>query len=177
MRYKGTFDYLIENEPMALMVLVMHCQFGGRPLMTAVLQEILKYIAKSPDVWFARHEELANWALAAGVDEHRYRKRYFDGAPRRPRRRGLTCDRASFPSRQNQRSCTWMVSPGRICEVIGAWKRNDLAAEIAADDDGIVEAARSEAAGDRHRGFHRHVRRYRDIGPGAVTSPRMKNGR
>ncbi|MFZ1922509.1 MAG: polysaccharide deacetylase family protein, partial [Xanthobacteraceae bacterium] len=60
--YKGTFDYLSENEQMSLLVLVIHCQFGGRPLMTAVVQEILKYIGKSPDVWFARHEELANWA-------------------------------------------------------------------------------------------------------------------
>jgi peptidoglycan/xylan/chitin deacetylase (PgdA/CDA1 family) len=75
--YKGTFDYLSENEPMALLVLVIHCQFGGRPLMTAVVQEILRYIAKSPDVWFARHEELADWALASGVDEHTYRGRYF----------------------------------------------------------------------------------------------------
>ncbi len=48
--------------------------------MTAVLQETLKYIAKSPDVWFARHEELANWAFAAGVDEHSYRERYFGAA-------------------------------------------------------------------------------------------------
>jgi peptidoglycan/xylan/chitin deacetylase (PgdA/CDA1 family) len=75
--YKGTFDYLSENEPMALMVLVIHCQFGGRPLMTAMVQEILRYVGKSPDVWFARHEELANWALASGRDEHTYRDRYF----------------------------------------------------------------------------------------------------
>ena len=75
--HKGTFDYLAANEPMSLLVLVIHCQFGGRPLMTAVLQDILQYIAKSPDVWFARHEELANWALAGGVDEHTYRSRYF----------------------------------------------------------------------------------------------------
>jgi peptidoglycan/xylan/chitin deacetylase (PgdA/CDA1 family) len=75
--HKGTFDYLAANEPMSLLVLVIHCQFGGRPLMTAVLQEILQYIAKSPDVWFARHEELANWALAGGVEEVSYRERYF----------------------------------------------------------------------------------------------------
>lgn len=75
--YKGTFDYLSESEPMSLLVMVIHAQFGGRPLMTAVVQEILKYIGKSPDVWFARHEELAEWALAAGVDEHTYRGRYF----------------------------------------------------------------------------------------------------
>jgi allantoinase len=75
--YKGTFDYLAENEPMGLMVLVLHCQFGGRPLLTAVIEETLKYTAKSPDVWFARHDELANWALAGGVTEHSYRDRYF----------------------------------------------------------------------------------------------------
>jgi len=75
--YKGTFDYLSENEPMSLLVLVIHCQFGGRPLMTAMVEEILKYIGKSPDVWFARHAELADWALASGVDEHSYRGRYF----------------------------------------------------------------------------------------------------
>lgn len=75
--YKGTFDYLVENEPMALLVLVIHCQFGGRPLMTAVLQETLEYIAASSQAWFARHEELANWALAEGADEHTYRERFF----------------------------------------------------------------------------------------------------
>ncbi len=66
---------------MSLLVLVIHCQFGGRPLMTAVLQEILQYIGKSPDVWFARHEELANWALAG-------------------RRRGAHLSRAVFRYRQ-----------------------------------------------------------------------------
>jgi len=59
----------------------IHCQFGGRPLITAVLQDVLKYISQFPDVWFARHEELGRWALAADVDEHTYQDRYFgDGA-------------------------------------------------------------------------------------------------
>jgi peptidoglycan/xylan/chitin deacetylase (PgdA/CDA1 family) len=75
--HKGTFDYLVQNEPMGLLVLVIHCQFGGRPLISAVLQELLQDIARSPDVWFARHEELARWALAADVDEHTYRSRFF----------------------------------------------------------------------------------------------------
>ena len=48
--YEGTFDYLYANEPMGLIVIVVHCQFGGRPLITAVLQEVLKYIAGFPDV-------------------------------------------------------------------------------------------------------------------------------
>ena len=75
--YKGTFDYLVENEPMSLLVFVIHCQFGGRPLITAALHEVLKYIAQSRNVWFARHDELADWALAQDVDEHTYAGRYF----------------------------------------------------------------------------------------------------
>jgi allantoinase len=82
--HRGTFDYLMQNEPMGLMVLVIHCQFGGRPLITAALNEVLSYIAKSRNVWFARHEELADWALAANVDEHTYRSRFF--AERKPAR-------------------------------------------------------------------------------------------
>ena len=84
--HRGTFDYLRENEPIAMLVLVIHCQFGGRPLITAVMQEVLKYIAKSRDVWFARHEELARWALASGVDEHSYSSRF--AAPAKLRRVG-----------------------------------------------------------------------------------------
>jgi peptidoglycan/xylan/chitin deacetylase (PgdA/CDA1 family) len=75
--YKGTFDYLAENEPMSMLTLVIHCQFGGRPLVTSALRQLLKYLQRSPDVWFARHAELADWALATGVDEHSYRSRYF----------------------------------------------------------------------------------------------------
>ena len=45
--------------------------------MTAVIHELLQIMAKSPDVWFARHEELARWALAADVDEHSYRSRFL----------------------------------------------------------------------------------------------------
>src|SRR5262249_3351133 len=46
--YKGTFDYLRDNEPIGLLVLVIHCQFGGRPLITPVLQETLQYIPQFP---------------------------------------------------------------------------------------------------------------------------------
>lgn len=79
--YKGTFDYLRAHEPMSLLVMVLHCQFGGRPLVTSVVNELLTYFAQFPDVWFARHEELGRWALASDVDEHTYRSRFFDSAP------------------------------------------------------------------------------------------------
>jgi peptidoglycan/xylan/chitin deacetylase (PgdA/CDA1 family) len=77
---RGTFDYLVENEPMGLLVLVMHCRFGGRPLIASALQETLKYVARSPAAWFARHGELANWALAGGAHELTYRRRFFERA-------------------------------------------------------------------------------------------------
>jgi peptidoglycan/xylan/chitin deacetylase (PgdA/CDA1 family) len=77
--YRGTYDYLLAHEPMSLLVLVIHCQFGGRPLITAVLDEILRYIGKSKQVWFARHEELAEWALKGDTDEHLYRTRFPAG--------------------------------------------------------------------------------------------------
>jgi peptidoglycan/xylan/chitin deacetylase (PgdA/CDA1 family) len=76
--HRGTIDYLLTHEPMGLMVIVIHCQFGGRPLITAVLQEVLTYMAGLPDVWFARHDELARWALEQNVDEVSYRSRFFD---------------------------------------------------------------------------------------------------
>ena len=62
--YKDTFDYLYANEPTSYLNITVHCHFGGRPLITAVLTELLKYMQKSRDVWFARHEELGDWALS-----------------------------------------------------------------------------------------------------------------
>ena len=47
-----------------LQTLVIHSQFGGRPLITAVLIELLKYMGKSRDAWFTTHEALADWALS-----------------------------------------------------------------------------------------------------------------
>ena len=79
--HSGTFDYLRQNETIGLQTLVIHCQFGGRPLIAAVLTELLKYMAKSRDVWFATHEQLADWALKQNVDVHTYQSRYFADAP------------------------------------------------------------------------------------------------
>ena len=51
-RASRTFDYLRQHETIGLQTLVIHTQFGGRPLITAVLTELLKYMQKSRDVWF-----------------------------------------------------------------------------------------------------------------------------
>lgn len=75
--YKGTFDYLYRSEPMSLLVLTLHCQFGARPMIISVFEEIIRYIQQFPDVWFARHEELGRWALEAKQPEHTYQSRFF----------------------------------------------------------------------------------------------------
>jgi len=59
------------------MVMTVHCHFGGRPLMAAVFDKLLRYFSQFPDVWFARHCELAQWALASEFDEVSYAQRFF----------------------------------------------------------------------------------------------------
>jgi peptidoglycan/xylan/chitin deacetylase (PgdA/CDA1 family) len=61
--YKDTFDYLYKHEAQSLINLTVHCHFGGRPLMSAMLHELLRYMKGFPDVWFARHDEIARWTL------------------------------------------------------------------------------------------------------------------
>jgi peptidoglycan/xylan/chitin deacetylase (PgdA/CDA1 family) len=61
--YKDTFDYLYHHEKPALLNLTMHTHFGGRPLMSAMLHELLDYMRGFPGVWFPRHDEVARWAL------------------------------------------------------------------------------------------------------------------
>ena len=75
--YTGTFDYLYQNEPMSLLVLTLHCHFGGRAMITQVFERIVKYIKGHPGVWLARHHELGRWALEQEVDDRTYRSRYF----------------------------------------------------------------------------------------------------
>jgi peptidoglycan/xylan/chitin deacetylase (PgdA/CDA1 family) len=61
--YKDTFDFLYRSEPMSMINLTVHAHFGGRPMMSAMLAEILRYMKGFSGVWFARHDEIANWAL------------------------------------------------------------------------------------------------------------------
>lgn len=78
--YRDTLDYLYANEPMSLLVLTVHCHFGGRLLMSAVLSQLLRYFARFPDLWFARHGELAQWTLDRDSDEVTYAQRFFSGS-------------------------------------------------------------------------------------------------
>jgi peptidoglycan/xylan/chitin deacetylase (PgdA/CDA1 family) len=67
--YKDTFDYLYANEPSSLLNVTVHCHFGGRPLMAAQVDRILKYLRGFPGVWFARHDELAQWVKDNNITE------------------------------------------------------------------------------------------------------------
>ncbi len=75
--YRDTFDYLYRRELLSLLVLTVHCHFGGRPLMSAQLDKLLAYFSQFPGVWFARHNELARWALAGNADGITNAKRFF----------------------------------------------------------------------------------------------------
>lgn len=75
--YTTTFDYLHEHEPLSMLAMTLHCQFGGRPMVISVFDQIMRHISQYDDVWFARHSELGEWALEADVDEHTYADRYL----------------------------------------------------------------------------------------------------
>jgi peptidoglycan/xylan/chitin deacetylase (PgdA/CDA1 family) len=62
--YKDTFDFVYRTEPMGMLNLTVHAHFGGRPMMSAMLAEILRYMKGFPGVWFARHDEIARYVLA-----------------------------------------------------------------------------------------------------------------
>ncbi len=75
--YKDTFDYLYQNEPTSYLNMTVHCHFGGRPLLAAVVDKVIKYMRGFPGVWFARHDELAQFVLDNNIDEWTNAQRFF----------------------------------------------------------------------------------------------------
>jgi allantoinase len=75
--YRETFDYLYEHEPMGMLPIAIHCHWGGRPLMAAMLQKILTHLSGHSDVWFATGSEIADWVIQRGFDDARYSERFF----------------------------------------------------------------------------------------------------
>jgi allantoinase len=78
--YQDTFDYLYRNEPTSYLNITVHCHFGGRPLIAAQIDRILKYIRGFPDVWIVRHDELAQWILDNGIREWTNGDRFYPSA-------------------------------------------------------------------------------------------------
>ncbi|MEO5724376.1 MAG: polysaccharide deacetylase family protein [Ilumatobacteraceae bacterium] len=75
--YTDTFDYQYEHEPMSLLAMTLHCQYGGRPMVIGAFERVVKHIAAQDGVWFARHSELGRWALDNEREETTYAERYF----------------------------------------------------------------------------------------------------
>ena len=80
--YKDTFDYLYQNEPTAYLNITVHCHFGGRPLIAAQIDRILKYIRGFPGVWIVRHDELAQWVLDQRIQEWTNGDRFYPNKAR-----------------------------------------------------------------------------------------------
>jgi peptidoglycan/xylan/chitin deacetylase (PgdA/CDA1 family) len=74
--YLDTFDYLHRKEPNGFINITMHGHFGGRPLISAMLDQILTYMRSFPDVWFPRHDELAHWINEHDIRELSYVERF-----------------------------------------------------------------------------------------------------
>jgi peptidoglycan/xylan/chitin deacetylase (PgdA/CDA1 family) len=75
--YKDSFDYLYDAEPMSLLHVALHSHFGGRPLIAAQLEKLLRYFAGFGDVWMVRHAELAEWVRGAKIGDLSYASRFF----------------------------------------------------------------------------------------------------
>ena len=106
--YKDTFDFLYAQEPMAMLQVAVHSHFGGRPMMSAVFHQVLRYFQGFPDVWFPRHRELVQWLVDQNVEDLPYAKR-FPQAPLPPPGRGPEANSASTSppsSRQARRRGT-----------------------------------------------------------------------
>jgi peptidoglycan/xylan/chitin deacetylase (PgdA/CDA1 family) len=75
--YKNTFDYLYKNEPMAMLALGMHAQFGGRPMMSAVIDQVLAYLTSFPDAAFVTHQQVADWVLDGSMTSPTFAERFL----------------------------------------------------------------------------------------------------
>ncbi len=74
--YRDMFDYLYRDEPNAFINITVHGHFGGRPLISAVLDELLTYMKGHAGVWFARHDELARWVNQQQIEDIPYPERF-----------------------------------------------------------------------------------------------------
>jgi peptidoglycan/xylan/chitin deacetylase (PgdA/CDA1 family) len=79
--YKDTFDYLYEQEPLGLLQVGFHSHFGGRPLMSAMVDKIFRYFASFPDVWFTTHAEIVQWFVALQIDQIPPAQQFFAARP------------------------------------------------------------------------------------------------
>jgi peptidoglycan/xylan/chitin deacetylase (PgdA/CDA1 family) len=75
--YQGTFDFLYRNEPGATLHIGIHAHFGGRPLVSAMLDQVLSHIRSHDGVWFPTCGELAAKVAGEAPGAFDYRSRFF----------------------------------------------------------------------------------------------------
>lgn len=75
--HKDIFEYLYRHEPMSVLNIILHCQWGGRPPIMAQFRKLLEHFSQFDDVWFTTPAEIAEWFSGQGIDELSYRSRYF----------------------------------------------------------------------------------------------------
>jgi peptidoglycan/xylan/chitin deacetylase (PgdA/CDA1 family) len=74
---RDTFDYLYRHEPMSVLNIIVHCQWGGRPPIMAHFRKLLEYMVQFPDVWFTTPTEIAEWFSQEAPCDLSYRNRYL----------------------------------------------------------------------------------------------------
>ena len=74
---KDTFDFLYKYEPGSLLNITVHCHWGGRPPIMAMVTQLYEYFTSFPDVWFASSADIARWVLKESVSGQTYQERYF----------------------------------------------------------------------------------------------------
>jgi peptidoglycan/xylan/chitin deacetylase (PgdA/CDA1 family) len=77
--YRGSFDFQYRSEPLALLHIGIHAHFGGRPLVSAMFDEVLRHIRGHEGVWFPTCSELAGFVAAQPVGAFDFRARFFGG--------------------------------------------------------------------------------------------------
>lgn len=75
--YVDTFEYLHHDEPGSVINIAIHAHFGGRPLLIAQFQKLLRFFASHDGVWFPTHRELVQHFLDQNIEAIEYKSRFF----------------------------------------------------------------------------------------------------
>lgn len=76
--YRETLDYLYAHEPMSMLPIAIHSHWGGRPVMAAMLDKILRHCAQFSDVWFASSSDIADWVIKQDAKQLPYSERFLE---------------------------------------------------------------------------------------------------
>jgi hypothetical protein len=83
--YKNTFDYLYNHERGSILNLSVHCHWGGRAPIMAMVHQLYEYFTGFDDVWFPTLADIAEYMNMLSFDELWYAERHFGVSPDRAR--------------------------------------------------------------------------------------------